>query len=87
MLVNFTVSDELSFVIKFGDRHIRFFADHGVLLNASGSPYEIASPYGAADLSRIKTIQNGGLFIFVSSEISDKDFGTLWQYGLAAGRF
>ena len=78
MLVNFTVSDELSFVIKFGDRHIRFFADHGVLLNASGSPYEIASPYGAADLSRIKTIQNGDYLYLFHPKYPIK---TLGRYG------
>lgn len=32
MLVNFTVSDELSFVIKFGDRHIRFLPITGFCL-------------------------------------------------------
>lgn len=78
MLVNFTVSDELSFVIKFGDRHMRFFADHGVLLNASGSPYEIASPYGAADLSRIKTIQNGDYLYLFHPKYPIK---TLGRYG------
>lgn len=48
-LVRFEFSTTDAYVLEFGDGYIRFFTNHGQVLNGA-SPYEIASPYSAADL-------------------------------------
>ncbi|NCX88504.1 MAG: hypothetical protein EBX02_05260, partial [Betaproteobacteria bacterium] len=49
-LAKFEFSATQSFVLEFGDQYIRFYYNRGQLLS-SGSPYEIVSPYLAADLT------------------------------------
>jgi hypothetical protein len=48
-LVRFEFSITQAYVLEFGPGYIRFFLNDGQLLNG-GTPYEIASPYGANDL-------------------------------------
>lgn len=62
-LVRFEFNTEQAYELEFGDLYIRFFADHGVVLDA-GSPYEISSPYAVADLTDV----NGNFMLdFVQS--------------------
>lgn len=49
-LVRFEFNVTQAYAIEFGHQYIRFFTNHGQLLS-SGVPYEIASPYSAADLT------------------------------------
>ncbi|MDE4918347.1 hypothetical protein ACUXAV_000387 [Cupriavidus metallidurans] len=48
-LLPFQFNTQQTYVLEFGDQYIRFWANHAQLLNG-GVPYEIASPYSAADL-------------------------------------
>jgi hypothetical protein len=49
-LVRFEYSVDDAFVLEFGDGYIRFYRGRGVFIDG-GVPYEIASPYSAADLT------------------------------------
>lgn len=48
-LVPFEFSITQAYVIEFGPNYVRFYTNEGQLLNL-GLPYEVATPYGAADL-------------------------------------
>jgi hypothetical protein len=47
----FQASNIEQYTCEFGDRYIRFYTDHGQLLNSSGGIYELATPYLLADLT------------------------------------
>ena len=49
ILIPFRRSVTENYVLEFGDHYIRFWRDRGQVLE-SGVPYEIASPYGVAQL-------------------------------------
>lgn len=49
-LARFEFSTTQAYVLEFGNQYIRFYTNHGVLLNV-GVPYEIATPYTIADLT------------------------------------
>jgi len=69
-LAKFIFSEDDSYVLEFGDHYVRFYTDNGVLLSG-GVPYEIASPYGIADLTntdgtfRLDMVQTGDV-IFIA---------------------
>jgi hypothetical protein len=48
-LVKFQFSVSQAYALEFGDQYIRFYTNHGQVISGA-SPYEIASPYLAADL-------------------------------------
>lgn len=48
-LARFEFNVTQSFILEFGHLYIRFYTNHGPVLSG-GVPYEIASPYTAADL-------------------------------------
>ncbi|CAB4126150.1 hypothetical protein UFOVP68_12 [uncultured Caudovirales phage] len=62
-LVPFTFSAAQSYVLEFGDSYLRFWVNRG-LLQSSGSAYEIATPFAAANLvnsfgvSNLRTTQS-----------------------------
>jgi hypothetical protein len=49
-LATFEFNTTQAYVLEFGDLYIRFYTNHGQVLS-SGSPYEIVSPFSAADLT------------------------------------
>lgn len=49
-LVKFQFSVTQAYALEFGDGYIRFYTNHGQVINGA-VPYEIASPYAAADLT------------------------------------
>lgn len=48
-LVRFEFNTTQAYVLEFGNQYLRFWANHGQVLNA-GVPYEIATPWTTADL-------------------------------------
>ena len=56
-LVKVEVSASSAYVLEFGDRYIRFYANHGSILS-SGLPYEISTPWTVDDLT-----DETGLFV------------------------
>ncbi len=57
-LVPFEFSTEQAYVIEAGDGYFRFFKDGGQIVDTAGAPYEIASPYAAADLAELSWAQS-----------------------------
>lgn len=49
-LAKFIFSEDDSYILEFGHQYIRFYADNGQVLSG-GLPYEIATPWTAADLT------------------------------------
>ena len=65
-LVRFEFNVDQVFILEFGNNYIRFYTDHGVLLDLDGNPYEIPSPYSTADLITIE-----GTFAVSTSQTGD----------------
>lgn len=64
-LIPFNAADNESFVLEFGLHYIRFHANGGVVESPPGTPYEVVTPYGAADLSLLKYAQVGEVLTLV----------------------
>lgn len=56
-LVTFEFSITQAYVLEFGPNYVRFYTNDGQLIN-SGSPYEVATPYGADDLADLAFTQS-----------------------------
>lgn len=69
-LVRFEFSETQAFILEFGDQYIRFYTNQGQVLSG-GSPYEISTPYTAADLTnangtlRLRMVQSGDVIYIV----------------------
>jgi hypothetical protein len=51
-LARFEFNVNQAYILEFGDFYLRFYTNHGVLLNGAGTaPYEISTPFAAADLT------------------------------------
>lgn len=64
ILVPFIFSDEQAYMLEFGDKYIRFYKDQGQIVDG-GSPYEIVTPYAAADLAGLKYTQSADVMYLV----------------------
>ena len=56
-LITFEFSITQAYIIEFGPLYVRFYTNDGQLLSG-GSPYEIATPYGASDLADLAFTQS-----------------------------
>jgi hypothetical protein len=50
-LVRFEFSEDDASIIEVGDRYMRFYANRGQIITGPSTPYEIVTPYLAADLT------------------------------------
>lgn len=72
-LVPFIFSAQQSYVLEFGDAYLRFWVNRGQLLS-SGTPYEVVSPFAAANLtntdgaSNLRTAQSADTMYIVTSD-------------------
>lgn len=72
-LADFVFSAGQAYVLEFGDNYLRFWVNRGQLLDA-GAPYEIFSPYTAADLITaegtfaLRTLQSSDVMWIVHAE-------------------
>ena len=64
-LFRFVVSSTVSYLIEAGNLYMRFFRD-GMPVVKNGSPVEIQTPYSAADLDHIATIQSADIMTICS---------------------
>lgn len=63
-LLPFEFSVEQAYVIEAGDAYLRFYRDNGQI-EVSGAPVEIASPYGEAQLPKLRFVQSADvLYLF-----------------------
>jgi hypothetical protein len=69
-LLRFEFAETDAYILEFGDQYIRFYTNHGQVLNG-GSVYEISTPYTAANLTnangtlRLRTVQSGDVIYIV----------------------
>jgi hypothetical protein len=49
-LKKFKFSSNTAFILEFGHKYIRFYADHGQLIKDNGAIYEVETPYTLDDL-------------------------------------
>jgi hypothetical protein len=55
--MSFEFSTTQAYILEFGDQYIRFYRNNGQI-ESGGSPYEVASPYLAADLFQLRFTQS-----------------------------
>lgn len=60
-LVPFIFSDDQSFVIELGSRSARFWSGGQRIENVPGTPYQVATPWSAFDVPRLKFTQVGDI--------------------------
>lgn len=75
-LVEFIFSEIDSYVLEFGDNYIRFYQGTSQV-ESGGSPYEISSPYGEADLSRLKFAQLGDIMYIAHPDYKPRKLSRL----------
>jgi hypothetical protein len=56
-LIPFEFSTTQAYILEFGASYIRFYRNNGQI-QSGGSPYEIVSPYAAADLFQLRITQS-----------------------------
>lgn len=57
-LIPFVWNEDQAYILEFGHNYIRFYYDQGQLVNGGGAPYEITSPYTAAQLAELRHAQS-----------------------------
>lgn len=81
-LIPFTYSTDQTMVIEVGAGYFRFHTQGATLLNG-GSPYEIANPYGEADLFDIHYVQSADVLTLVHPNHAPRELrrlgATNWQ--------
>lgn len=70
-LIKFQVAETLSYLLEFGPLYIRFYVNHGQLVDGGGAPVEVVTPYNSAMLTaadgtcRIRVAQSADtMYIF-----------------------
>lgn len=63
-LIPFVVSKSVSYVLELGDEYMRFHKDGATILD-TGVPYELTTPWSAADLLDIRFAQRADVMILV----------------------
>jgi hypothetical protein len=58
VLIGFVFSTEQAYAIEAGAGYFRFYRNGAPIESSPGVPYEIASPYGAADLAGLRWVQS-----------------------------
>ena len=75
-LIPFTFSTTQTMVLELGHQYIRFHTQGATLLSG-GVPYEIATPYAAADLFDIHYTQSGDIVTFVHPNYEPRELRRL----------
>ncbi|KEJ93327.1 hypothetical protein [Synergistes jonesii] len=63
-LVEFEYSIDQTYVLEFGDRYVRFYRD-GRQIQSGSEPYEVATPYSAADIDGLSFTQSADVLYIV----------------------
>ena len=71
-LVPFTFNQEQTYVIELGATVARFFRDKGQILSG-GSPYELTTPWTAAQLSELQWTQSADVLTVTSPDTATQD--------------
>jgi hypothetical protein len=66
-LLRFEFNVDQAYIIEVGDRYMRFYHHHGIILDGSGMPYEITTPYtqdqlwDAQGILQVKAVQSADI--------------------------
>jgi hypothetical protein len=71
-LIPFEFNTEQTYVLELGDQYMRFYTYGGQILSG-GSPYEISTPYLAADLFELEFAQSGDVMTIVHPEYAPRE--------------
>lgn len=67
-LIPFVRAVDEAYVIEMGDSYTRFWGVDGQPIRTGGNPYEITSPYAAADLAGLRWKQLGNVILFTHKD-------------------
>ena len=71
-IIPFEFNTEQTYIIELGDQYMRFYTYGGQILSG-GSPYEIATPYVAADLFTLEFAQSGDVMTIVHPNYAPRE--------------
>lgn len=71
-LIPFEFSTTQAYVIEVGEEYFRFYRDQGQIVDSSGNPYEIETPYQEADLFELKFAQDADTMYIVHPEYAPR---------------
>ena len=72
-LIDFEFNTEQAYVLEVGDQYMRFYTDHGIVMNGT-VPLEVATPWVAADLvdadgnSKLRSVQSGDILYITQTD-------------------
>lgn len=72
-LIPFKYSSDDTAVLEFGDKYMRVHTRGSTVLDASGNPYEIATPYSADDLRGLRFAQSADVMTLVHKSYPVKE--------------
>lgn len=71
--LRFQFNVEQAYVLEIGDQYMRFYTDHGIVMNGT-NPLELATPWGAADLYDaqgnflLRSVQSGDILYITHTD-------------------
>lgn len=71
-LIPFEFNTEQTYILELGEQYMRFYTYGGQILSG-GSPYEIATPYLAADLFTLEFAQSGDVITIVHPNYAPRE--------------
>jgi hypothetical protein len=83
-LITFQFNTTQTYVLEFGHLTLRVIKDGGYVLDGGGAVYEIASPYSASDLPRLKFTQSADVMTLMHPSYAPRE---LRRTGHAAWAF
>lgn len=72
-LIPFQFSTVQTYVLEFGDFYMRVFKDGGQVLTTANTIYELATPYKAADLFKLKFTQSADVMTICHPDYSPRE--------------
>ncbi|MBD9149785.1 MAG: hypothetical protein EGQ14_03045 [Spirochaetia bacterium] len=76
-VIPFVLGENESYVLEFGEKYLRIYTPGGQLLTAAGAPYELATPYLAAEVAQVNYAQYDQTLFLVHSNYPPKQLTRL----------
>lgn len=77
-LIPFRFSNSDTMVLEFGDKYVRFHTQEATLLDSSGNPYEISTPYSSDEIFKVNYCQSADVLSLVHNNHAPRE---LRRYG------
>lgn len=76
-LIPFQFNDEQTYVLEFGNLYMRVYKDGGIVESSPGVPYEVATPYTAAQLFDLNYTQSADVMTIVHPSHAPRELSRL----------